>query len=87
MGACCTAQIKRDRNDGLPARLHEGGKENGSEDIVTQGDFGALVRLQGSSTFVSMFSQQGRKGVNQDAMTVWEVFQNFLAVYDMHDFG
>lgn len=37
--------------------MHEGGRENDSEDIVTQGDFGALVRLQGSSTFVSMYSQ------------------------------
>ncbi|WOH10924.1 hypothetical protein DCAR_0830401 [Daucus carota subsp. sativus] len=89
MGACCTAQIKRERNDGLPARMHEGGKENGSEDIVTQGDFGALVRLQGSSTFVSMFSQQGRKGVNQDAMTVWENYIGeqdamFCGVFDGH---
>lgn len=37
----------------------------------------ARVRLRGSSTAVAMFSQQGWKGVNQDAMTVWEVIINF----------
>ncbi|KAL0344421.1 UNVERIFIED_CONTAM: putative protein phosphatase 2C 73 [Sesamum radiatum] len=37
-----------------------------------RGDAGARIRLQGSSRYVSMFTQQGRKGVNQDAMTVWE---------------
>lgn len=26
-----------------------------------------------SSKFISMYSQKGRKGVNQDALTVWEV--------------
>lgn len=77
MGACCQAQMKGERNDGLQAKMN-GGKGNESEDIVTQGDFGALVRLQGCSTFVSMHSQQGRKGINQDSMTVWEVITNFL---------
>ncbi|KAG5088965.1 hypothetical protein JHK86_001577 [Glycine max] len=33
---------------------------------------GARVMLKGSSTFVSMYSQKGSKGVNQDALTVWQ---------------
>lgn len=29
--------------------------------------------LNGSSEFASLFTQQGKKGTNQDAMIVWEV--------------
>ena len=32
------------------------------------------IKLRGSSRFVSMYCQQGRKSVNQDALTVWEVW-------------
>lgn len=45
--------------------------DNGNS--VLRGDAGARIRLHGSSKYVSMFSQQGKKGVNQDSMTVWEV--------------
>ncbi|KAK6118236.1 hypothetical protein DH2020_048022 [Rehmannia glutinosa] len=69
MGACCSC--------------HRGGRLSGylvdedervidGDDIILRGDAGARVRLQGSSKYVSMFSQQGKKGINQDAMTVWE---------------
>jgi hypothetical protein len=36
--------------------------------------------LNGSSQFASLFTQQGKKGTNQDAMVVWEVrsFSHFL---------
>ncbi|KAK1351556.1 PPM-type phosphatase domain-containing protein [Heracleum sosnowskyi] len=89
MGACCAAQMKGERYKALSAKMNEGGRDNGTEDIVTQGDFGALVRLQGCSTFVSMYSRQGRKGINQDAMTVWENFIGeqdavFCGVFDGH---
>lgn len=40
---------------------------------VRRGDDGETVRLRGSSAFTSMFTQRGRKGVNQDSMTIWEV--------------
>ncbi|CAN4126233.1 unnamed protein product [Withania somnifera] len=42
--------------------------------MVGRGDLGANIRLCGFSKFVSMYSQQGKKGINQDAMTVWENF-------------
>ncbi|RDX61619.1 putative protein phosphatase 2C 74, partial [Mucuna pruriens] len=50
---------------------------------------GARVILRGSSTFVSMYSQKGTKGVNQDASTVWEDFTGkkdmiFCGVFDGH---
>ncbi|KAG4109075.1 hypothetical protein GLYMA_U032205v4 [Glycine max] len=46
--------------------------------------------LKGSSTFVSMYSQKGSKGVNQDALTVWQDFTRkkdmiFCGVFDGHD--
>lgn len=34
---------------------------------------GAVIRSRGSSKHVSMAIKQGKKGINQDAMTVWEV--------------
>ncbi|GFY82483.1 protein phosphatase 2C family protein [Actinidia rufa] len=50
---------------------------------------GPRVRFEGSSRFISMYTQQGRKGTNQDAMTVWENFNGekdayFCAVFDGH---
>lgn len=75
MGACCSC------HRGGPVRRYyaEEYEEKRSFDdgnhLVLRGDAGARVRLQGSSKYVSMYSQQGKKGVNQDAMTVWEVIQ------------
>lgn len=77
MGACCSCQIVRiqsvNKLNGFPQ--HFGGDYDEEREIEGDdvGDYGAVVRLQGSSKFMSMYSQQGRKGVNQDAMTVWEV--------------
>lgn len=75
MGACCSC------HRGGPVRRHyaeeyeEERRASSFDDgnLVLRGDAGARVRLQGSSKYVSMYSQQGKKGVNQDAMTVWEV--------------
>ncbi|XP_019161205.1 PREDICTED: probable protein phosphatase 2C 65 [Ipomoea nil] len=64
--------------------------EDGEYDGVTaRGDYDARVRLHGSSAFTSMYSKQGRKGINQDAMTVWENFTGqqgayFCGVFDGH---
>ncbi|KAF7817736.1 putative protein phosphatase 2C 33 [Senna tora] len=45
--------------------------------------------LNGSSEFASLFTQQGKKGTNQDAMIVWENFCSrkdavFCGVFDGH---
>ncbi|KAI4334805.1 hypothetical protein L6164_013514 [Bauhinia variegata] len=44
--------------------------------------------LNGSSEVASLFSKQGRKGINQDAMLVWENFSSkdtiFCGVFDGH---
>lgn len=47
------------------------------------------VCANGSSNFACLFSQQGRKGINQDAMIVWEDFgceedAVFCGVFDGH---
>ncbi|KAL7136136.1 hypothetical protein ABFS83_10G009100 [Erythranthe nasuta] len=97
MGACCSCHrggrfdsylVEQERDH------HTGGGGGGGEreengDIVLRGDAGARIRLTGSSKYISMFSQQGRKGVNQDAMTVWENFSGdkdmfFCGVFDGH---
>ncbi|CAJ2656106.1 unnamed protein product [Trifolium pratense] len=52
-------------------------------------DGGTRVILNGSSKYVSMYIQKGSKGINQDAMTVWENFNGdedtiFCGVFDGH---
>uniref|UniRef100_A0A7N0VC54 PPM-type phosphatase domain-containing protein n=1 Tax=Kalanchoe fedtschenkoi TaxID=63787 RepID=A0A7N0VC54_KALFE len=59
------------------------------DDTFADGDGGARVRLQGNSVSASMFTQKGMKGINQDAMTVWENFNGekgaiFCGVFDGH---
>lgn len=76
MGACCSTG---ERPHGFfMAEEGQKGKENRAEKgsdhhIQNAENSGVRVRFEGSSRFTSMFSQQGRKGINQDAMTVWEV--------------
>ncbi|GAB2229542.1 hypothetical protein Droror1_Dr00013788 [Drosera rotundifolia] len=92
MGTCCSKEVIggfRDRE--VDVYEHEGDHRHHHhhEHQVRRGDYGASVRLQGSSTFVAMATQQGRKGINQDAMTVWEDFIGekdvfFCGVFDGH---
>ncbi|KAJ8898905.1 hypothetical protein K2173_008397 [Erythroxylum novogranatense] len=89
MGACCSKDLVY--NEGVvPAATEEKNHEViYEEDDLIVADFGARVRLHGSSRYISMYSQQGRKGVNQDAMTVWEEFAGvkdtfFCGVFDGH---
>ncbi|XP_019059638.1 PREDICTED: probable protein phosphatase 2C 65 isoform X2 [Tarenaya hassleriana] len=61
----------------------------GEEDEVRKTDDGAVIRSRGSSEHISMAIQQGKKGINQDAMTVWENFAGledmiFCGVFDGH---
>lgn len=71
MGACCSCHTGGRFE--YPVEGEDEEREVEHEDIVLRGHAGARVRLQGSSKYVSMFTQQGKKGANQDAMTVWEV--------------
>lgn len=73
MGACCSCQ-RIERYDDLYIEDEVVKRTIEDEDLyVRRGDNGARVRLQGSSKYISTFIQQGKKGTNQDAMTVWEV--------------
>ncbi|XP_050215263.1 probable protein phosphatase 2C 65 [Mercurialis annua] len=93
MGTCCSKEPNFGEVVGVVEDVveekeyyYEGGED---DDYVGIGDFGAKMRLHGASKFISMYSQQGKKGVNQDAMTVWEEFIGtkdmfFCGVFDGH---
>lgn len=73
MGGCCSHDVSvRGR---VESEIDDGEYDYDIEnnDEVTYEIDGAITRLKGSSRFVSMYTQQGKKGVNQDSMTVWEV--------------
>ncbi|RDX99069.1 putative protein phosphatase 2C 74, partial [Mucuna pruriens] len=83
MGGCCNYRVS------FASKIHDVECEfNHNNDCACEHG-GARVMLRGSSTFVSMFSQKGTKGVNQDALTVWEDFTGkkdmiFCGVFDGH---
>ncbi|KAL3531632.1 hypothetical protein ACH5RR_005153 [Cinchona calisaya] len=89
MGACCSCH-RVERIDSLYIEDEVIEKPIEDEELyVRRGDHGACVRLQESSKYVSTFIQQGKKGTNQDAMTVWENFTGdrdmlFCGVFDGH---
>lgn len=88
MGACCSCH-RVNRSEGSSVEEEAKPREIDEDNIVLKGEGGARVRLQGSSKYVSMHTQQGKKGLNQDAMTVWENFSGekdtFLcSVFDGH---
>lgn len=66
MGGCCSRGDVR--NGGVALR-----EEDGDDGDFLEDEGSGSVRLGGSCKFVSMYSQQGWKGVNQDAMTIWKV--------------
>lgn len=95
MGGCCSIHAKfgfrnvkhDDDDDDKEERDYEGEEEE--EEDARIGDSGAIVRVQKSTWFTSMYTRQGRKGVNQDALTVWENFVGekqmyFCGVFDGH---
>jgi len=68
MGGCCSCHVS------FVGKVHDVECEcNHNNDDGACEHGGARVMLKGSSTFVSMYSQKGSKGVNQDALTVWQV--------------
>ncbi|KAK8613247.1 hypothetical protein V6N13_101014 [Hibiscus sabdariffa] len=90
MGACCSAEIRykgrRHEKDESEDRDEDGHHE---ESVTSIGHNGAIIRLQGSSSFTSMYTRKGKKAINQDAMTVWENFTGeknvfFCGVFDGH---
>ncbi|XP_022747213.1 probable protein phosphatase 2C 65 [Durio zibethinus] len=89
MGACCSTQVKYKGRRHDEDDLDEKEEEGQQEDLTTIGHGGAIVRLQGSSSYTSMYTRKGKKGINQDAMTVWENFMGkknvfFCGVFDGH---
>lgn len=89
MGACCTCQTGLRYREAPTDDHHAKPKNIKSEDsnqVIAIDDYGARISLQGSTKFISMFTRQGRKGVNQDAITVWEVrickTLDFLKIYN-----
>ncbi|KAJ3680900.1 hypothetical protein LUZ60_015389 [Juncus effusus] len=103
MGGCCSKQEELD--SWLPCKnkkeQENARKFNEEEELrekekrdqeVTNGssnDRVPRVILRGSCGYASMYTQQGRKGVNQDTMTIWEDFVGekgsiFLGVFDGH---
>ncbi|KAJ8458112.1 hypothetical protein OPV22_031038 [Ensete ventricosum] len=62
-------------------------RSSGSEETV--GRISGRLFLNGATDCASLFTQQGKKGVNQDAMIVWENFGSrndtvFCGVFDGH---
>ncbi|KAG5008486.1 hypothetical protein GLYMA_09G280700v4 [Glycine max] len=87
MGGCCSHDVSV--RGKVESEMDDREYEYDYENDVSYQQGGALVRLRGSSRFASMYSQQGQKGVNQDAMTVWEDYTGekdviFCGVFDGH---
>ncbi|KAG7549102.1 PPM-type phosphatase domain [Arabidopsis thaliana x Arabidopsis arenosa] len=85
MGVCCSKGTGIIVEHGTDDSNEYG---NGEAEVRDTND-GAVVRTHGSSKHVSMSIKQGKKGINQDAMTVWENFGGeedmiFCGVFDGH---
>lgn len=82
MGGCFSKQeifsgVSSENEDGKNKTSYQGDREKAKreEDETNTGTNNGMPRvmLRGSCRYASMFTQQGRKGVNQDTMTIWEV--------------
>ena len=71
MGGCCSHDVAV--RGKVESELEDEYELDYDSNDVSYGYGGEIIRLRGCSRFVSMYCQQGKKGVNQDAMTVWEV--------------
>ncbi|OIW00884.1 hypothetical protein TanjilG_22682 [Lupinus angustifolius] len=87
MGGCCSCNVT------FGEKVYDIDSEsddyNNKDTTYEEGYGGARIMLGESSKFVSMYSQKGRKGINQDALTVWEEFTGekdmiFCGVFDGH---
>ncbi|KAJ4762372.1 hypothetical protein LUZ62_072747 [Rhynchospora pubera] len=100
MGSCLLSADERRGSNGSSSptspgrRVKRGSKKRpGSRSSSVEGLRGIPDRLAGSGSSLSgagcMFTQQGKKGVNQDAMLIWENFgprsdTTFCGVFDGH---
>ncbi|XP_078441419.1 putative protein phosphatase 2C 33 [Wolffia australiana] len=101
MGSCLSSDgqgTASSPNSGVAAgagRKQRGGRRQGSRsslDLKTDellSQIPGRMFFNGASSFASLFTQQGKKGVNQDAMIVWENFGSrsntvFCGVFDGH---
>ncbi|KAK7287252.1 hypothetical protein RIF29_00425 [Crotalaria pallida] len=87
MGGCCSHNVPV--RGKVESEVDDGEYENDHSTHVTYERDGARVIMKGSTMFVSMDCQQGKKGVNQDALTAWEDFIGekdmiFCGVFDGH---
>lgn len=75
-GLARTVSIKKEKNckreDGRPA-AEELAKEARKSELLLSSS--GVVRSTKAKNFASMFTNRGRKGVNQDRLLVWEVRQ------------
>lgn len=75
MGLCCRKRSKRTFSDHIATLQHLSSIPN-------------RIFMNGKSRSSCIFTQQGRKGINQDAMIVWEDFMaddvTFVGVFDGH---
>ncbi|URE32858.1 phosphatase 2C [Musa troglodytarum] len=97
MGSCLSSDGRssdsRPSSSATGARRHRRGprrrpRDLSEEEQQLQGIPGRMF-LNGASSAASLFTQQGKKGTNQDAMIVWENFGNrsdtvFCGVFDGH---
>ncbi|KAJ0846701.1 putative protein-serine/threonine phosphatase [Helianthus annuus] len=94
MGSCLGGESRSPRQSPLKRR-----KKSMSMSMTTSSSFKeehlhlhripGRMFLNGSSEFASLYTQQGKKGTNQDAMIVWEDFGSrrdtvFCGVFDGH---
>ncbi|KZV47659.1 protein phosphatase-2c [Dorcoceras hygrometricum] len=99
MGSCLSGESRGSPHPGSPTGVKKKkgskrrlGSRNSSFDFRVEEQLhrtpGRLF-LNGSSEIASLFTQQGKKGTNQDAMIVWENFGSrtdtvFCGVFDGH---
>lgn len=81
MGGCCSQEVAV--RGKVESELDDRDYDYDRENDVSYQQNGAMVRLRGSSRFVSMYSQQGQKGVNQDSMIVWEVHDSPTIIFSI----
>lgn len=87
MGSCLTVESRSPL--GVSRKFPKRGGSRGSSYDSRRDDTPGRLSACGATEFASLFTQQGKKGTNQDAMVVWENFGSkedtiFCGVFDGH---